>query len=199
MANTAHITDREDIEPLEPGEIESDGAAIAAASEFSWIDQVRKERDERVAVESLRVGMPTWGDPQRPDLVVEFHVVPRPVLERFQREAAKARKKGGGPREASDYDIAFLVESATAVYLRRPTDEKLVKLKKGDDPIRLDKRLGDMLQLDEEQNKNSRTLLMYLVKDNGVALGNLAMTVARWISNTSATVEDEVLEDVLEG
>lgn len=194
------ITDESEIERLEAGEIASDGDAIAAANnDLSWMEKVARERDERVQTEYLRLGMPTWGDPERPDLVVEFHVVPRPELERFQRDAAKARKKAGGKTEASELDISFICQSAACVFLRRPTDDKLVKVKKDGNPVRLDSRLGEMLNIGEDDNKNSRALLMYLTKSNGVAIGNLALKVARWVSNTSAAVEDEVLEEALEG
>lgn len=193
------IVDEDLIQKLEAGEIASDGDAIRAASDLDWMEQVRQERDQRVAVEQLLLGMPTWGDPSEPTLVVDFRVVPRPELEKFQRAAREAQKRKGGKREASDYDISFICQSAQAVYLRRPTDGRLVKVKKDGNAVRLDKRLGDMLKLTEEQNKDSRALLMYLTKDNGVAIGNLALTVARWVSNTTAVIEDEVLEEVLEG
>lgn len=179
---------------MEPGEVGSDGTAIAAAraGDMSWIERVRKERDERVEDESLKLGMPTWGPADFPDLVAEFGVLPRPQLERFQREASKKRKKG--QTGASDTDIGFLVAACRAIYFRNPETQELIKLAKDDQPIRFDKRLSETLNLDPEgPGKNSQSLLLYLVKDNGVALGALALKVARWMTNTSAEVEDAIL------
>lgn len=180
---------------MEPGEVRSDGDAIREArDDMSWIQRVRDERDERVQDESLKLGMPTWGPSDHPDLVIEFGVVPRVQLEHFQREAAKRQRKNKGQPGASETDISFLAAACQGVYLRNPETDKLVKLEKDSLPIRLDKRLADMLALDADgPGKDSHTLALYLVKDNGVALGALALKVAKWMTNTSAEVEDAIL------
>jgi hypothetical protein len=183
------------LEPLGPGQVASDNEAISAALEgdLSWIEQLKKERDERAEDEVLRLGMPTWGPADRPDLAAEFCVVDKVVLENFQAEARKRAKKnqaGAG----TEIDIQFLCTAVTAVFLRRPDTGKLIKLEKDNRPILFDSRLSAMLGLDPESDgKNSKTLLLYLVKRNEIALGNLAVTVARWMGNTSREVEDEVL------
>lgn len=179
--------------PTLPDGAQSDNAAIREAKDgdLSWIQRLREERDKRVEIETLRLGMPTWGPSDRPDLAVDFGVVEREVLENFQAEARKRKKESGA---GTDIDIKFLAAAAQAVYLRSPETEKLIKLVKDGSAVRLDKRLGEMLGLDPDgEGKNSHTLLMYLVKGNTVALGSLAVTVATWMANTSREVEDEVL------
>jgi hypothetical protein len=117
--------------------------------------------------------------------------VDRDVLEKFQIEARKRKKDPGA---GTDIDIKFLCTSAQAVYLRSPETDKLVKIVKDGQPVRLDKRLSEMLGLDPDgEGKNSHTLVMYLVKSNTVALGSLAVTVATWMANTSREVEDELV------
>jgi hypothetical protein len=182
-----------DPETTLPGGALSDNLAVREAGDpdLSWIARLREARDERVEVETLKLGMPTWGPTERPDLAVEYGVVEREVLEKFQVEARKRKKETGA---GTDIDIKFLCEAARAVYLRSPETDKLVKIVKGGQTIRLDKRLGEMLGLDPDgEGKDSHTLLMYLTKNNTVALGALAVTVATWMANTSREVEDELV------
>jgi hypothetical protein len=175
---------------VEPGE---EPVAAATENDLSWIQRLREERDQRVAEESLKLGISTWGPAEKPDLVVEFVPVERKVLEDFQVEARKQVKKGL-PGAGVDVDIKFICTSARSVYLRSPESGKLIRLEKDGRPISLDRSLCEMLGLDPDgHGKNSHTLLLYLVKGNEIALGSLAVTVARWMSNTSREVEDEVL------
>lgn len=180
----------DDIKDLPPGAVASDGDAIRAAGDLSWMEGVRAERDEAVKVEELHLGFPTWGTTEFPSLVITYGVVSRPELEKFQRQSQKKRKKG---ETASDIDIEFLVRASRKAWVRSPEDDKLYRVPEA----RLNKALGRALGLDEEKNANSHTLLAYLSKDNGVALGNLAMRVAGWMTNTSAQVAEAVLEDAL--
>lgn len=172
---------------------EPTAADVALEGDLSWIQQVRKERDERIQDESLTLGMPTWGDPEHPDLAVEFHVIEKDRLEEFQRESRKQRRKKGGSRAATEADVRFLCEAATVVKMRRPDTDKLIELRDAKGPIRLDKRLGALLGLEDEQMSNSMALLMYLVKDNGVALGSMSVTLARWMTNTSREIAEAVV------
>lgn len=184
----------EEVTPLEQRDsVEGDGAALDEAADTSWIGQVKRERDERVESETLKLGMPTWGPADRPDLVVEFRVIPRPELEKFQRESARAQRK---KKAAADTDIQFVAKACCGVAIRNPESGELVRMEDDKGSIRLDKRLARLLDLSEDgAGANSQTLILYLVKDNGIALGNLAITVARWMTNTSADVDGEVLED----
>lgn len=174
--------------------IEEDGAALAEAADTSWMAQVARERDERVKQETLKLGVPTWGPAETPDLVAEYRVIPRPELEEFQRKSARAQRK---KTSASDIDIQFIAKACCGVAIRNPESGALVKvLDENERPVRLDKRLAKALDLPEDgAGANSQALILYLVKDNGIALGNLAITVARWMTNTSAEVDGEVLED----
>lgn len=162
----------------------------AGDADLSWIQRLREQRDERVEVELLKLGMPSWGPPDSPDLAVEYGVVEREVLENFQKEARKRKKDTGA---GTDIDIKFLVTASRAVYVRNP-DGNLVKCVVNDQDVRLDSRLAKLLGLDPDgHGKNSQTLLMYLTKGNTVALGALAVTVATWMANTSREVEDELV------
>lgn len=186
------VTDPPDV--LEPrGSVPEDGTALREAAETSWIAQVKRERDQRVEVETLKLGMPTWGPATSPDLVIEFKVIPRPELEKFQRESARAERK---KKSASDTDIQFVAKACCGVAIRNPESGELVRMEDDKGPIRLDRRLAKLLDLPEDgAGQNSQALILYLAKDNGIALGNLAITVARWMTNTSAEVDGEVLED----
>jgi hypothetical protein len=114
-------------------------------------------------------------------------------LEAFLRESRKQQRKKGD-QATKTADVRFLCEAAEAVFFRRPDTGKLIRLTKDGRPVTLNaKTLGEILKLDDEAKKNSVTLLDYLVKGNGIALGNMASTVAKWMTNTSAEVEEAVL------
>lgn len=177
---------------VQPGEVLTDGEAVREAAGMSWIQDVRRRRDERVEDEALKLGVPTWGEDDIYDLVAEFQVIPRAELVEFTRQQRSNQRKN--KTGESDADIAFLVRSCTGVYIRRPDTQRLVKMEKPEGvPVKLDKRLGELLGLSDEDNRNSRTLLLYLVKNNGVALGSMAAKVARWMQDTSVLVDGEVL------
>lgn len=175
------------------GEVETDGQAIARAGGSSWMEELRRKRDERVQEEILKMGMPTWGEDDKYDMVVEFGVVEREVLEKFQRDArSKARRDKTG---ASDIDMAFLARACRAIYLRNPETDQLIKLEEPEGvPVKFDKRLASALGLDPQvEGKDHRSLLNYLVKNNGVALGTLASKVSTWMGDTSRMIDGEIL------
>lgn len=182
------------ITPMQPGDVESDNQTLHDALDTSWMAQVVQEHEKATEVEELHMGFPSWGDPTFPTLVVTFGVLKKERVEKFQREARKAQRAG---KSTSNSDILFLCEAAKAVWLRRPDTEKLIKIEKDGRPVTLDKNLGDMLGLDDEHNANSHVRMMYLAKGNEVALGAWAVQVAQWMTNTSANVANQVLEDVL--
>lgn len=183
------------ITQMKPGEVGGDNQSLADALDDSWMAQVVKEhKEETAAAPELHMGFPSWGDPTFPTLVVTFGVLDKKRVEHFQREARKAQRKGESSVNA---DILFLCEAARKVWLRRPDNEQLIQVKKGDQPVRLDKNLGEMLKLDDEHNATQLARMMYLADRNEVALGAWAVTVAQWMTNTSATVANQVLEEVL--
>lgn len=170
-------------------------AKLEDALDTSWMEQVVKEHEAQTSIEELHMGFPSWGEPEFPTLVVTFGVLPKKRVEAFQREARRQARKG---ENSSNTDIMFLCEAARKVWLRRPDTEQLVQVVNGHGvAARLDKTLGDMLHLGEEANKNSHARMMYLAKQNDTALGAWAVQVAQWMTNTSANVANQVLEDVL--
>jgi hypothetical protein len=94
----------------------------------------------------------------------------------------------------TEIDIAFLCQSSVAVWVRHPDTDLLVQLKSDGTPVRLQKKLGEILGLDPEgDGRDMKTILMYLFKGNDVAIGAMAVKVAEWIANTSREVEDALL------
>lgn len=194
----------DDIDRLEPGEIRSDGDAIREADQ-SWLEGLATERDERLIKDWLKIGIPGWGPSDDPDLALEFRVLPRERLEEFQKQTRqRQRKREKAPsNEASDLDIGFLVESCVGSWARNPETGKRVALVRDNRPVALTKKLGEILKLDPDgPGKDSRSLVKYLfatkdehgeLVENGIAIGAMALKVARWMTNTSADVEDELL------
>lgn len=167
--------------------------SAAEVLEDNWMAGVVAEHKRETSVVELHMGFPSWGDPDFPTLVVTFGVLERQVVEKFQREARKAaREAGNSPLNA---EISFLCNAARKVWIRRPDTDKLVQVKDGDGtPVRLEKKLGEMLKLPDEHNKNTHVRMMYLADDNGIALGAWAMQVAQWMTNTSATIAGAIVE-----
>lgn len=182
------------ITPL-PSDAPVGNGATADALDDSWMAEVVQAHEKAAQVEELHMGFPSWGDPAFPTLVVTFGVLERSRVEKFQRDARKATKEGASSVHT---DIAFLCEAAQKVWIRRPDTEKLVQVINANGiPARLDQTLGDMLKLSDEDNKNSYSRMMYLSKRNGVAIGAWAVTVAQWMTNTSANVAGAVVEEAL--
>jgi hypothetical protein len=183
--------------PLEPGDISSDNRAVAEAlDELSWVEGLRKERDERAQVDSLKLGIPTWGPSDEPDLAAEFGVIDPDELTEFMRQARKRARQQqgrGGSEEGNESDAAFLAKACQAMWARNPDTGKLVKLQKEGRPIKFEKRLGAVLHLEDDVSKNSVTLIAYLFRGNWISIGAMSMKVARWMANTSAEVEDAIL------
>lgn len=179
---------------VNPAAVESDEDEFSGAPDLSWMEQVRAERDARLEDESLMLGVPTWGPEDEPDLAFKFGVVERRELENYARAARRIeRKKGAG---ASALDMDFLIKAVRAVYVRSPEDHKLVKVVKDGRDIRIEKVLAEMLGVGSEPDgpgKDSHALLGYLIKNNSIAIGALAMKVATWMQNTSADIEGALL------
>jgi hypothetical protein len=186
---------KEDPPIMQPGDIDSDNTqTLDGALEGSWMAQVAEEHEKATEVDELHMGFPSWGPPEFPTLVVTFGVIKKPRLEKYQRDARKAQRKGDS---SANSDILFLCEAARKVWVRRPDTEELVQVLKNGQAVRLDKNLGEMLALAADVNANSHVRMMHLAKDNDTALGAWAVKVATWMTNTSANVADQVLEDIL--
>lgn len=179
-----------------PGSVDSDNNQIAGATELSWVEGLRRERDERIEedAESLKLGIPTWGPADEPDLAVSFKVIPKEELETFMREARKrARLSKGSSESGNESDSAFLANACEAIWGRDPSTGVLTKLVRNGRPVRFDKALGEILHLDAETTANHNSLIGYLFRNNWIAVGAMSMKVARWMANTSSEVEDAIL------
>jgi hypothetical protein len=182
---------------VDPSQIGQPGVVAAdVADGLSWLESIRKDRDERAKEIKLVLGIPTWGPADYPDLAIEFKRIERKELEQFQRQARAQQQKGkkADADAATDADIAFLARACNCVLARNPETTKLERLEKDGSPVRLDTRLAKVLGLDESaEGKNSQTLLYYLSGNDGITLGAMSMKVARWMTNVSAEVEDAIL------
>lgn len=179
-----------------PGTVDSDNAQVAEATELSWVEGLRRERDERIdeEAESLKLGIPTWGPADEPDLAAQFKVIPKDDLEAFMREARKrARLSKGSTESGNESDSAFLANACEAIWARDPATGRLTKLVRNNRPVRFDKALGEILHLESSIAANHNTLIGYLFRDNWIAVGAMSMKVARWMANTSSEVEDSIL------
>lgn len=176
--------------------IRGDNDEIADANELSWVEGLRRERDERMEeeAESLKLGIPTWGPADEPDLAASFKVIPKEDLEKFMREARKrARNSRGNSESGNEADSAFIAQACEAIWARDPSTGVLTKLVRDGRPVRFDKVLGEILHLQAEHCSNHFVLIDYLFRGNWIAVGAMSMKVARWMANTSTEVEDAIL------
>lgn len=190
---------------LTPGQT---GVDIAAGS--SLLDNIVREREQRVAEEYAELDIPTWDG----SLKAVYEVVERTELEkmirRIQNRVQKAAKAGvntdSGGGSVADAD--FLIKACVGIVAYGSDDAgDEIKEQVGDGlNMTFAQRLGkphpdnpEHVIIPDPDNpegepraiiRNPRDLVVYLVKGNGIALGVHAQKVARWMQDTSKPVED---------
>lgn len=154
---------------VEPGV----GAADVALGQ-SILDKVKQKRDERIDDESLVLSIPSWKD----ELKARYKVVDRGELEKM------IRRLRSGDGKATEADLDFLIKSCVEVIAYDADEDKEAPVSEGF-TAELAAKLGD-----PEGTETARGLLLYLTKqpdgkNNTIAIGALALKVARWMQDPS--------------
>lgn len=180
------------------------GAAVAqAADSASILDKIKRRRDERD--DEVDIPIPSWDD----ELLARYRVIDRAEIDRMVRsirirQARNGNGKGRGqaPVADSEPDANFLIKACIgviAVDLDTGTEEQVatglnmeLAARLGDpDPdaigtFLIKSEAGEVLY----RISTPQELVAYLVKGNTISLAAHAQKVARWMQDTSKSVED---------
>lgn len=155
---------------------------------MSVLAGITKRRDERVQDLHLDLPIPTWDG----DLIARFEILPRKVVEKF----ATAKR-------SLDNDLNFIIRATRELYLLDPSkagpgtrmelNDDYVRIEDDDSgqPVRWDSVFA--AKLEHPELGTAKDVLLYCVKDNGLAVGGLAGKLITWMQNTDAEVAEALV------
>lgn len=159
---------------VEPGTT----AVEEAADSRSLLDRLKARRDERDDV--LTLDVPSWNG----ELKAKYQLVTRSDLEQMARKV-RARATGNGDQNAGlRADIDFLIKSCVGIVAEDGETGETMDVSTG-----YNAGLADALG-NPEGTDELNGLVLYLFKHNGIAVSAHALKVARWMQDTSKSVED---------
>lgn len=152
------------------------------------LERIASEREQRVQDLHLDLPLPTWDGALR----VRFNVLEREQTEEFSRK-----------RRTLETDIQFILMSAREIYVYDPKHEvtDATRHDEDDNYVRVEHDNGAPVLFTEEfaakighpELTRPRDILMFSVKNNGNAVGNLAVRLSAWMGNTDARVAEDLL------
>lgn len=159
------------------------GASSTAVEEAKGVSLLRRAEERRKEeADTLYLDVPSWGG----DLIAAYRIVDRPRLETMVRkiQAEMRDNSNGNARTAADIDL--ILEANTGLYAYDPTglDESARRA-----PIEVDEMVVGFSRINEIMNRpeinSARSAVLYLFKNNAVAISAHALTVARWMRDPS--------------
>lgn len=155
--------------------------ALTATRGRSLLDRIKSRRSE--TDDTLRLPVPSWNG----ELIAEYKVLDRTDIENMVKRI-RARQSGqAGVKAKPDSvgaDCDFLIKACGGIIAHdNETDEEEV-LTNGFNS-ELTALLGN-----PDGVETARDLVLYLLKNNTVALASHSMKVARWMEDTSKPVDD---------
>lgn len=154
---------------------------------MSLLEGIARRRDERVQDLHLDLPVPTWDG----DLVARFDIMGRKAVEKF----AQAKR-------SLDNDLDFIIKATRELYLhdtsrtapgtRMENNEDYVRIEEEDTGhvVGWDSVLAE--KLGHSELTSAKAVVLYCVKDNGLAVGGLAGKLITWMQNTDAEVADAI-------
>lgn len=176
--------------------IRTEGEEIAEARDLgvpvsSILDQITRERDEKLSVDTVKIPIPTWEGA----MVAEYKLLPRKLVEKL------GKKSGKGDVNA---DMDFIARACVGIYANPPHLERIIPLKVGGDVAESDAPLvrytRDLLALlGKEQLLDGKhpedepyVVIRHMFKNNDVAIGTHAGTIFRWMQDPSEEVANAI-------
>jgi hypothetical protein len=167
----------------------------SAAEEARGTSLLREaERRREQASANLFIEVPSWGG----DLIAEYRVVERQRLEQLITKIQREQRNGSNSGQRTAADIDLLVEANVGLYAfdadaaAAADDEAAGRVPIADEMGTVTYgRIGPVLG---REFRSVREAVLYLMKDNGVAISAHASVVARWMrdpSKTAATLMEE--------
>jgi hypothetical protein len=167
----------------------------SAAEEARGVSLLREAAARREqSGDTLFLEVPTWGG----DLIAEYKVIDRQRLEALIQRIQKESRNGNSSSARTAADIDLLVEANVGLY----AFDAEASLGGGDDEGRVaieDEigmvtfgRVGPILG---KEFPSVRAAVLYLMKDNGLAITAHAVIVARWMRDPSKTAEQLMAQE----
>ena len=153
-------------------------AAEEAAGSRSMLDRIKARREKRGDI-SDPIDIPSWGG----ELRACYQVIAKEELEAMVRRI-RARQTGQGKAGDVTADLDFLIKSCCEVQAQDAETGEEASLTNGY-TMQLAELLGE-----PDGTDTARGLVLYLFKGNGIAVSAHAMKVARWMQDTSKSIED---------
>jgi hypothetical protein len=160
-------------------------SAAEEARGVSLLREAAKRREQ--SGDTLFLEVPTWGG----DLIAEYKVIDRQRLEGLIQRIQKESRNGNSSSARTAADIDLLVEANVGLYafdaeasLERD-DEGRVAIEDEIGTVTYS-RIGPILG---KEFPSVRAAVLYLMKDNGLAITAHAVIVARWMRDPSKTAE----------
>jgi hypothetical protein len=159
------------------------GATTTAAEEAKGISLLRQAEERREQEsDTLFLDVPSWSG----DLIAEYKVLDRPRLEAMVRKVQQLARDGNQSNARTVADIGLLLESNVGLYAYDPdggdTEEsRRAPITDEHGTVTYD-RIGKILGQDF---RSSRESVLYLMKNNAIAISTHALAVARWMRDPS--------------
>jgi hypothetical protein len=167
-----------------------------AAEEAHGVSLLRaavKRREQ--AGNTLFLDVPTWGG----DLIAEYKVIERSRLEQLIAKIQREGRNGNSSSARTAADIDLLVEANVGLYAFDPEagivsdedDSGRVPITDSSGTVTFG-RIGPVLG---KEFRSTREAVLYLMKDNGLAVTAHAVVVARWMRDPSKTAGELMGEE----
>jgi hypothetical protein len=167
----------------------------SAAEEARGISLLRAAAKRREDTgDTLFLDVPTWGG----DLVAEYRVIDRQRLETLITRIQREGRNGNSSSARTAADIDLLVEAQVGLYafdaessLGGSDDQGRVPIADEAGTVTYG-RIGPILN---KEFRSVREAVLYLMKDNGLAISAHAVVVARWMRDPSKTAEQLMAQE----
>jgi hypothetical protein len=163
-----------------------EGPAVEEARGISLLHSAERQRDQQAG--TLFLDVPTWGG----KLVAEYRVVDRPRLNALAQKIQQMRRDGNETSAMTAADIDLLLEANVGLYaFDVEAEEGKQRVPINDERgIVTYRRIGPVLGKDF---RTARESVLYMMKDNAVAISAHAMKIARWMEDPSKDPSTEGL------
>lgn len=168
----------------------------------SFLGSAAKARDEKVKELTVELAVPTWGR----QLLWGFTVIDRDWLDEYVNEQSKRTLESDIDLVVKGTDAFWFLDPDHQIEGKRLHDDPKTGRKR-DDYVRIETEEGQAVKPDQALAEAlefttvdspgspppSTQLVLYLFKNNGVAVGSFATRVSMWMQNTDLDVSQNTL------
>lgn len=178
------------------------GSETTATEEAKGISLLRKAEQSRSSrTNTLYLDVPSWAG----DLIAAYRVVDRPRLEQMVRKIQQEAKHGNDSSARTAADIDLILEANVGLYMYDPEggdspDDRRVPIE-DDLGVTPFNRFAEILRRIRPEDRSgkpapnlssARSVVLYAMEDNAVAISAHALMIARWMRDPS---KDPTMEE----